>query len=363
MRKSDAISQPILNSGSRYQHVCLETAVCTIPPHVLTSEEIESRLAPVYDRLGLPAGRLEMMTGIQERRFFDPGTKPGSISALTVHKAVQDSQLDPDLFGALIHGSVCRDQMEPATATGVHAASGLPQSALVFDVSNACLGILNGVQIIAEMIEAGRIEAGVVVGTEVGRSLVEGTIDSLLQDTDVDRKRVKSDFASLTIGSGSAAIVLCHERHSQFGHKLLGGSWLADTTNNHLCQGGDNSDWSRDSRPRMNTDSEGLLNAGVALAEKTWTIFRRLMEWTNSDIQRVFTHQVGKAHRSLLMKSLGLEPDLDFPTVERFGNTGAAALPMALALGMESGFLNTGDRAALLGIGSGLNSLMYGLEW
>ena len=60
----------IVNSGSRYQHVCLETAACTIPPNVITSEEIEDQLAPVYDRLGLPAGRLEMMTGIQERRFF-----------------------------------------------------------------------------------------------------------------------------------------------------------------------------------------------------------------------------------------------------------------------------------------------------
>jgi 3-oxoacyl-[acyl-carrier-protein] synthase-3 len=88
-----------------------------------------------------------------------------------------------------------------------------------------------------------------------------------------------------------------------------------------------------------------------------------MMEWSNADIEKVFTHQVGKAHRALLMKSLGLDPDLDFPTVERFGNTGAAALPMALALGIEDGALISGEKAALLGIGSGLNSLMFGLEW
>ena len=351
-----------MNPGSRYRHVCLEAAVCTIPPHVVTSEEIETQLAPLYDRIGLPAGRLEMMTGIRERRLFDAGTKPGSVSALTVKKAVERSGLEPELFGALIHGSVCRDQMEPATATGVHAASGLPQEALVFDVSNACLGILNGMQIVAEMIESGRLQAGVIVGTEVGRPLVEGTIDSLLADPSVNRKSVKNDFASLTIGSGSAAVVLCHERHAKAGHKLLGGSWLADTTGNHLCRGGLDAD-SGQQKLRMNTDSEGLLNAGVALAEKTWANFRRMMEWANCDVQRVFTHQVGKAHRTLLMKSLDLDPDLDFPTVERFGNTGAAALPMALALGIEQGVLKSGEKAALLGIGSGLNSLMFGLEW
>jgi len=352
-----------VNPGSRYRHVCLEAAVCTIPPHVVTSDEIEQRLAPLYDRIGLPAGRLEMMTGIRERRFFGPGTRPGEISAKTVKNAVERSKLDPALIGALIHGSVCRDQMEPATAAGVHAASGLPQAALVFDVSNACLGLLNGMQIVAELIDAGKLQAGVIVGTEVGRGLVEGTIDSLLSDPEVTRKSVKNDFASLTIGSGSAAVVLCHERHSSTNHKLLGASWLADTTSNQLCHGGSAADGSFDSRLRMNTDSEGLLKAGVALAEKTWANFLRMMEWSNADIGRVFTHQVGKAHRALLMKSLGLDPELDFPTVERFGNTGAAALPMALALGIEAGVLDRGDKAALLGIGSGLNSLMFGLEW
>lgn len=65
----------------RYEHVCVEAVCCTLPPHIVTSDEIEAQLAPVYDRLGLPAGRLELMTGIQERRFFDPGTLPGTISA------------------------------------------------------------------------------------------------------------------------------------------------------------------------------------------------------------------------------------------------------------------------------------------
>jgi 3-oxoacyl-[acyl-carrier-protein] synthase-3 len=63
------------------------------------------------------------------------------------------------------------------------------------------------------------------------------------------------------------------------------------------------------------------------------------------------------------MERLGLDPALDFPTVETFGNTGAAALPMAVSLGIEEGRLEAGHRVALLGIGSGLNSAMLGLEW
>ncbi|WP_437192413.1 3-oxoacyl-ACP synthase III [Planctomicrobium sp. SH527] len=347
----------------KYQRVCVDAFVTTLPPDVVTSAEIENQLAPVYERLGLPAGRLELMSGIRERRFFPPRTLPGMISGQTVRKALQVSGLDPANCGALIHGSVCRDQMEPATAAGVHHAAGLPAEALVLDVSNACLGLLNGMLMIADMIELGRIKAGIVVGTEVGRPLVEGTIAKLLRDPSVTRKSIKLDFASLTIGSGSAAIVLCDESISRTGNRLLGGAALANTSQHELCAGGVDSPGASDGRPVMSTDSEALLHAGVDLADKTWELAKQELGWQNENVNRVFTHQVGKAHRSLLLKRLGLSEELDFPTVDFLGNTGAAALPTAVALGSERQFVQDGDQVALLGIGSGLNCIMLGLDW
>ena len=346
----------------RYEHVCVESVVNTLPPDVVTSDQIEQRLAPVYERLNLPFGRLELMTGIQQRRFFPPGTLPGQISTQTALKAVEQSGIAGEKFGALIHGSVCRDQMEPATAAGVHAGAGLPSGAVVMDVSNACLGLLNGMLIVADMIELGRIQAGVVVGTETGRGLVEGTIDSLLKDESLTRKSIKSAFASLTIGSGSAAVVLCHRSLSRTNHRLLGGAFLADSEKHNLCAGGVEAEVHGDSRPRMETDSEALLHAGIALADRAWQKTKAVLNWTNEDVDRVFTHQVGRQHRSLLLETLQLDPHLDFPTVEVFGNTGAAALPMALAMGMEQDPPPAGTKLALLGIGSGLNSVMLGIE-
>ena len=158
----------------RYQHVCIEAVSYLLPPHVITSDEIETQLAPVYQALGLPEGRLELMTCIRERRFWERGIRPGQISALTAEKAIVASGISRERFGCLMHGSVCRDQLEPATASGVHHAVGLSNSAVVLDVSNACLGLLNGVLILANMIELGQIQAGVIVGTEDGRGLVEG---------------------------------------------------------------------------------------------------------------------------------------------------------------------------------------------
>jgi 3-oxoacyl-[acyl-carrier-protein] synthase-3 len=346
----------------RYQHVCLEAIGCTLPPCVVTSAEIEARLAPVYDRLGLPAGRLELMSGIRERRFFPPGTRPGAVSALTAGRTLDASGLDRRYIGALIHASVCRDQMEPATAASVHHALGIPDAAWVLDLSNACLGLLNGALYIADLIESGRIRAGLVVGTEIGRPLLEGTIDSLLADQHLTRQSIKPAFASLTIGSGSAALLLCDRRLSRTGNRLLGGAVLSDTRAHALCAGGVAED-NGDGRPRMATDSEALLHAGIDLAERCWQAFLGRLRWTAETVSKVFTHQVGKAHRKLLLERLGIPPDRDYPVVESLGNTGATALPMAAAIGVRAGHVAPGERVALLGIGSGLSSVMVGVDW
>src|ERR1700722_77443 len=279
----------------RYQHVSLEAVCHTLPPDVVSSSEIEARLRPVYERLGLPEGRLELMTGIRERRFFPPGTRPGQISAETARRAVDLSGIDRRHFGALIHGSVCRDQLEPATASYVHHQAGLPANAFVCDISNACLGLLNGVVLVADMIELGQIRAGVVVGTEDGRTLVESTIDSLLSNNTLTRQEFKADFASLTIGSGSAAIVLCDRHLARGGHRLLGGAFRADTTNHELCQGGDAK--SANDGLRMQTDSEALLHAGIDLAAETWCHAKQALGWTNEGVQKVVRHKAGRAHR------------------------------------------------------------------
>ncbi|HEV7999254.1 MAG TPA: 3-oxoacyl-ACP synthase III [Planctomycetaceae bacterium] len=346
----------------RYRHVSIAAVCHLLPPEIVTSAEIEARLGPVYQRLGLPEGRLELMTGIRERRFFPRGTRPGQMSAQVAARAIEMSQIDRSHFGGLVHGSVCRDQLEPATASFVHHAAGLPQSALVLDLSNACLGLLNGMVLLADMIELGQIRAGLVVGTEDGRALVEGTIDSLLANDSLTRQDVKQDFASLTIGSGSAAIVLCDRKLCRGEHRLLGGAFRAETASHELCTGGD-SDKQPGDTLRMQTDSEALLHAGIALAATTWQDTKSALGWSNNDVQKAFTHQVGRAHRKLLFERLELDPTIDSPTVEYLGNTGAVALPTAWSIGIEQGRIVDGDHVALLGIGSGLNALMLGIEW
>lgn len=347
----------------RYQNVCLEAFGYTLPPHVVSSADIEAKLAPLYERLRLPRGRLELMSGIRERRLWDRGTLPSENSIRSGAQCLAAAEVDPSQIGTLVHASVCRDFLEPATASLVHHRLGLPGACQIFDLSNACLGVLNGMLQVANMIELGQIRAGLVVSSEGSRELLETTIDYLNRDTSLTRQTVKPAMASLTIGSASVAVLLCDRELSRYGTRLLGGVAAADTTHVALCQSGRDEAASQQMAPLMHTDAESLLTAGVALAQTTFEQFLGELNWSPEDLHKTVGHQVGQAHRRLLCDMLGIESQRDFTSYEILGNTGSAALPVTTALATQADHFDRGDRVGLFGIGSGINCVMLGVDW
>jgi 3-oxoacyl-[acyl-carrier-protein] synthase-3 len=342
-----------------FQNTCIESLAVALPDEVLTSADIEARLRPLYERLKLPEGRLELMTGIRARRVWPAGTKPSDASAAAGKAVLAKSGLRAEQVELFIHGAVCRDMMEPATAAFAHRKIGLPGTAQIFDVSNACLGFLNSLTIAAGMIESGQIKCALVVAGENGGPLVEQTLQTLLTQP-LDRNGIKPFFANLTIGSGAVAAVVCHrELVKGRAHRLIGGVARAETKHSELCQG----DTHGADSLAMQTDSEALLVAGLALARETWCDFTALTGWNATTADRFICHQVGSTHRRKLYEALGLDLAKDFSTFETLGNTGSVALPATLATAVETGAVKDGDKVALLGIGSGMNCLMLALEW
>jgi len=344
----------------KFAHACIESLALALPEEKWTSAAIEERLKPLYDRLKLPAGRLELMTGIKERRMWPVGTRPSTASAAAGKNVLARSACQPGQVEVLIHSAVCRDMLEPATASFAHHQIGLGPNCQIFDLSNACLGFLNGLVTLGAMIDSGQIKCGMVVSGENGRPLVDRTIRHLLESS-LDRNAIKPFFANLTIGSAAVAAIVCHEDLLPAGaprHRLVCGSAHAETKHSELCQGDSEGD-----ALVMETDSEQLLLAGMEVAKVTWDKFAAESGWTTATPDRVITHQVGAAHRRKLYETLALDPAKDFATVEWLGNTGSAALPATLAVAADQGALQTGQKVALLGIGSGLNSLMLAVEW
>jgi 3-oxoacyl-[acyl-carrier-protein] synthase-3 len=271
---------------------------------------------------------------------------------------LEQSKLNASQIELFIHAAVSRDMLEPATASFAHNAIGLPATTQIFDLSNACLGFLNSLTMAAAMIESGQIKCALVVAGEHGRPLVDQTLRTL-REQPLSRNAIKPYFANLTIGSGAVAAIVCHRDLAPAGHRLVGGVARAATQHSALCQG----DTHGAEALAMQTDSEQLLVAGVTLASATWADFTRETGFNAENTNRFICHQVGSVHRRKLYETLGLDLVKDFSTFATLGNMGSVSLPATLAIAAKEGQVKSGDRVSLLGIGSGLNSLMLALEW
>lgn len=342
----------------KFEKTVIDSFAYHDPATFMSSDELEAKLNPVYTRLKLPEGRLELQTSIKSRGLWPVGTMPSSIATGAAIKALEKSNIKKEDIDLLIHTSVCRDFLEPSTASVIHNNLELSSHCMSFDLSNACLGFLSGIQVASEMIERGSIRSALIVTGENSGPLLEETIKKLNADMALTRKSIKKYIANLTIGSAGVAFVLCHESLNPDGAKILGGASLSDTKSSALCQGDGNSNGLM-----METESEELLHAGVALAKQTWIKTKEILNLKNSDFNHIICHQVGIAHRNLMYQTLELDLSLDHTTFDRYGNTGSAALPLTMIKSFETRKFDKGDKIALLGIGSGLHSIMLGVQW
>lgn len=331
-------------------------------PVVVRSDELEARVASVYERLHIPLGQLEALTGIAERRWWRPGTPISEGAVAAGRKALRRAKLAASELGAVIYGGVCRDGKEPATACRIAHELGVAGDAIIHDVSNACLGVLNGIVDLANRIELGQIRHGLVVSCESSREIMDTMIRRMESDGDIER--FKLSLATLTGGSGAVGVVVSAEDGAEDARpRLLGGVARAAPEHHELCRWGTEPAGEDLLRPVMSTDAVGVLKHGVTLGIETWRALLDELGWAPGDVDRVVCHQVGSGHQDAILKALELEPGKDFTTFRHLGNMGTAALPVTLAMAAERRVVKAGDRVGLLGIGSGLNCLMLGVQW
>jgi acyl-CoA:acyl-CoA alkyltransferase len=337
----------------RFQKVSIFGVAHVDAPIRVTSAEMEERLAPTLERLGMRGDLIQDLSGIIERRILEDGMQPSDIAAQAAEKAIEQAGITREQLGILVNTSVCRDYIEPSTACIVHSKIGLPETCMNFDLGNACLAFINGMDMVGNMVEQGQIDYGIVVNGESSQFSTEKTIEKLL-GPDVDEKTFRSNFATLTLGSGSAAMVLGRSDLAEGGHPFLGGVNLAATEHNRLCYG---------QVEGMVTKGHELLVAGLGLAARTWKKAVDELGWKIEDFDHCVLHQVSKVHTEQFCEIVGLDVESVFRLYPYFANIGPAGVPIVLSKLNEEGKLKSGDRIALMGIGSGLNCTMAELKW
>lgn len=345
----------------KYSKVYIESFGYELAPVVVTSTELETRLEPLYKSLHFAPGQLQALTGIRERRWWEPGFPLSKGALAAAKKALAAAEVSPSDIGALLYTGVCREQFEPATACRVAAGLGISGNAAIFDLSNACLGVLNGILEVANRIELGQIRAGLVVSCESARDINDIMIARMLADRSMEN--FASSLATLTGGSGAVAVLLTDGSFSGQKRRLRGGITQAAPEHHRLCLWGVTPDGKGNFIQSMSTDAVSVMNYGVDLGKQTWAQFLPEVGWERDDIDRVVCHQVGSAHQTAILKTLGISEDKDYTTFEFLGNMGTVSLPLTAALADERDIISAGGRVAFLGIGSGLNCLMLGIDW
>lgn len=344
-----------------YSNVYIDSFGYELAPNVVTSDDLEERLNPLYEALHFQKGQLETLTGIKERRFWDPDQSMYAGAVKAAQKAFEASLVQPEDIGMLIYSGVCRDNLEPATACAVSHRLGLGSETQLFDVSNACLGVINGVILVANAIELGQIRAGLVVSCESARQIIDFTIERLVETKSM--ALFKDTIATLTGGSGAVAVLMTSSDVSDAGHRLVGGVIRNATAHHQLCRWGPDTGIPASGPHVMQTDSIGVLQHGVALGIETYKAFKKELSWPHDKPDKVICHQVGVTHQKNILASIGIPEEKDFTTFKYLGNIGTVSLPITAAIAAEREFLVQNDLVGFFGIGSGLNCLMLGLEW
>jgi 3-oxoacyl-[acyl-carrier-protein] synthase-3 len=325
-------------------------SVCAVEaPIVVPSAQFDEQLVATYERTGMSAGMLETLAGVKERRWWPSDVSFVDAAAMVGAKALAEAGVTPSQVGVMINTSVTRLHLEPSAAVAVHHQLELPRSCLNFDLTNACLAFMNGIQVAGTMIDAGQADYVLLVDAEDIAGLQQRTVERLASP-DATAEDVRSSFATLTLGNGSVAMVLGRaDRHPE-GHRVVGGVSRAGTEHHELCIG---------DLSLMRTDSRKLFEAGITLALETWRDSAEDFDWSNMDW--FVAHQTSLAHIHALSKGMGKDRSRFPVTLPLFGNLGPAAVPFTLAMHVDQ--LQAGDGVLLMGIGSGLNTSLAEIIW
>ncbi len=336
-----------------FQHVSIASIAHIDAPNPLTSAAINERLRPTLERLGIRTDVLGDIAGIHSRRFWAEGTQASDAATAAAEKALGEAGVARERIGLLVNTSVSRDYLEPSTASIVSGNLGLADTCQNFDLANACLAFINGMDIASRMIERGEIEYALVVDGETANLAYEKTLARMLSP-DVTEEQFRQELATLTLGCGAAAMVLSRSELTPDAPRYKGGVTRAATQWNTLCRG---------NLDRMVTDTRMLLIEGMKLAQKTFAAAKTALGWAVDELDEFVIHQVSQVHTQALIKAFGIDPKKVLTIFNEYGNIGPASVPIVLSKLKEMGRLRKGQRIALMGIGSGLNCSMAEVVW
>jgi 3-oxoacyl-[acyl-carrier-protein] synthase-3 len=314
-----------------------------VPETRLTNADLEKMVETTDDWI-------VQRTGIRERRIAGKDLDTSRIGILAAQRAIADAGIDPSEIDLVICCTVTGDQVFPATACRIGKEIGAVRAG-GFDVAAACSGFVFGSQIAAGFIRSGVYKTVLVVGAEILSRIVDYT----------DRN------TCVLFGDGAgAAIYTSHDRAKR--GEFLGGSIQMEGASEDVLAvpgGGSRHPASHES---VDQRLHFMKMGGTKVFRFAVRVFAELVQrvvdqYGIDEIGVIIPHQVNQRIIESAMDSLGLPMDLVYSNIERFGNTSAASVPIALSEAVAAGRLKKGKLAVMPAFGAGLAWGHIVLRW
>jgi 3-oxoacyl-[acyl-carrier-protein] synthase III len=313
---------------------------CYAPERVLTNAELAKTVDTTDEWI-------RTRSGIQERRIAAPGQATSDLAVEAARRALADAGLEPAAIDLLVVATMTPDMPMPATACIIQHKLGLPNSAACFDVNAACSGFIYALDTACAMLSSGRYQRALVIGAEKVSTIIDWT----------DRS------TCVLFGDGAGAVVLGPEagpsalpRRGLLGTRIgtsgdsvgllcipNGGS-AAPSTPASLADGGH----------FIKMNGRAVFKSAVRGMEEAARDILEQQGVSANQIALVIPHQANLRIIEALAQYLDLPLDRFFINLDRYGNTSAASIPIALDEANRGGRIKVGDIILFVAFGAGL---------
>jgi 3-oxoacyl-[acyl-carrier-protein] synthase-3 len=326
------------------RRVEIKSLATYVPPRLLTNADLE-KMVDTTDEW------IMQRTGIRQRHIVDPGVATSDLAAEAAKEAIKRAGLKPEDIDLIIVGTVTPDMLFPSTACLVQHKIGAT-NAWGFDLSAACSAFTYSLTVGSQLVAAGGVKNALVIGADVMSSIIDYT----------DRA------TCVLFGDGAGAVVLAPSSDTNVGildfeHMIdgAGGSAL------YMPAGGSRMPASHETVDKrlhyVKQDGQAVFKFAV---RKTGEVCERLLKRNNltgHDLDLFVSHQANKRIIMSVAERIGMPDEKVVINIDRFGNTTAATIPLALNDAVESGRLKKGHLIMLTSVGAGFTVGSLLVRW
>ena len=305
-----------------------------VPEKRLTNDDL-SKMVDTNDEW------IVQRTGIRERRIAGPKDTTASLGTAAARRAVEAAGLEPRDIELIVCGTITPEMVFPSTACFVGAELGIPGAA-AFDMSAACSGFIYAFNTGANFIKAGQYKNVLVIGAE--------TLSRITN--------YKDRSSCILFGDGAGAVVL--QRHNDTRRGLIYSTLHADGTGGDVmkCTPGSRfpvcESMIAEGAHYMQIKGREVYKFAVTKFEELIHEAMRACELTVDQVSLIVPHQVNQRIIDSAIEKLGMPAEKVYVNIDRYGNTSAASIPIALDEAWRAGRVRQGDVIIFVAFGAGL---------